>query len=40
MIEEMEAELIEFLKMDPKTDHLAITEEVDVDEAISIYLKK
>ena len=36
----MEAELIESLEMDSKTDNLAVTEEADFDEAIPIYLKK
>ena len=34
----MEAELIESSEMDSKTDHLEVTEEADVDEAIPIYL--
>ena len=37
MNEEMESELTE---MDSKTDHLAVTEEEYVDEAIPIDLKK
>ena len=36
----MEYELIESSEMDSKTGNLAVTEEADVDEAISIYLKK
>ena len=36
----MGAELTESSEMDSKTDNLAVTEEADVDEAISIYLKK
>ena len=35
----MEAELTELSEIDSKTDHLAVTEEVNVDEAIPIYLK-
>ena len=37
MNEEMEAKLTE---MDSKTDHLVVTEEANVDEAIPIYLRK
>ena len=37
MNEEMEAELTE---MDSKTDHLVVTEEANVDEAIPIGLRK
>ena len=33
----MKAELTE---MDSKTDHLAVTEEENVDEAVPIYLRK
>ena len=36
----MEAVLTEFSEVDSKTDNLEITEEADVDEAISMYLKK
>ena len=35
----MEAELTELSEMDSKTDHLAVTEETNVDEAIPIDLK-
>ena len=38
MNEEMEAELGEFSEIDPKTNHLAVTEEANVDEAIPIYI--
>ena len=34
----MEAELTELSEMKSKTDHLAVTEEANVDEAIPIYL--
>ena len=37
MIDEMEAEVMGLSEMDSKTDNLAVTEEEDVDEAISIY---
>ena len=40
MIEDMESELIESSEMNLKPDNLEVTEEVDVDEAIPIYLKK
>ena len=40
MNEEMESELNELSEMDSKTDHLEVTEEVNVDEAIPIDLKK
>ena len=40
MIEEMEAELTELSKINSKTENLAVTEEVDVDEAIPTYLQK
>ena len=40
MIEDTEAELTESSEMNSKTDNLVITEEVDVDEDIPIYLKK
>ena len=40
MIEDMKAELTESLEIDSKTDNLAVTEEVDVDEDIPIYLLK
>ena len=40
MNEEMEAELTELSELDSKTDHLAVTEEEDVDEAFPIFLKK
>ena len=36
----MEAELTESSEMNSKTDHLAVTEEATVDEAIQIYLIK
>ena len=36
----METELTEFSEMDSKTDHLEVTEEANVDEAIPIDLKK
>ena len=36
----MEAELNELLELNSKTDNLGVTEEVDVVEAIQIYLKK
>ena len=36
----METELTELSEMDSKTDHLAVTEETNVDESIPIYLKK
>ena len=36
----MEAELTESSEMDSKIDHLAVTEEASVDEAIPIYIKK
>ena len=36
----MEAELTESSEMDSKTDHLAVTEGMNVDEAIPIDLKK
>ena len=38
MIEEMEAKLIESSEINSKTDHLAVTDEADVDEAIPIHL--
>ena len=38
MIEDMEAEMTESSEIKSKTDHLAVTEEADVDEAIQIYL--
>ena len=37
MNEEMEAELTE---MDSKNDHLAVTEEANVDKSIPIYIRK
>ena len=40
MNEEMEYELTEWSDTDLKTNHLAVTEEENVDEAIPIYLKK
>ena len=40
MNEEMEAELTESSWMDSKNDHLAVTEEANVDEAIPIVRKK
>ena len=40
MNEVMESELTESSEMDSKTDNLAVTEESDVDEAISIYILK
>ena len=39
MTEEMEAKLTESSKINSKTDNLAVTEEVDVNVAIQIYLK-
>ena len=36
----MEAEIIKSSEMDSKTDNLAVTEEVDVDEAIPNYMWK
>ena len=38
--EEMEAELTELSEMKAKTDHLAVTEEANVDESIPIHNKK
>ena len=38
MIDDMEAELTESSEINSKPDNLAVTEEVDVDEAIPIYL--
>ena len=40
MNEEMENELTGLSEMDSETDHLAVTEETNVDESIPIYLKK
>ena len=40
MNEEIEAELTESSEMDSKADHVAVTEEANVDEAIQIDLKK
>ena len=39
MNEEMEAELTELSEMNSKTDHLAVTEKANFDEAIPIDLK-
>ena len=36
MIEDMESELTEFSEINSKTNNLEVTEEVDVDEEISI----
>ena len=36
----MEAELTEWSEMDSRTDHVVVTEEGNVDEAIPIDLKK
>ena len=36
----MEAELTELSEINSKNDHLAVTKEADLDEAIPIYLKK
>ena len=36
----MEPELIESSERDSKTDNLAVTEEANFDESITIYLKK
>ena len=38
MIEYMEAELNESSEINSKTENLAVTEEADVDEAITMYL--
>ena len=40
MNEEMEAGLTELSQTDSKTDHLAVNEEANVDEAIPIDLRK
>ena len=40
MNEEMEAKLTKLSKIDSKTDHLAVTEEANVDESIPIEFKK
>ena len=39
MIEDMEAELTEASEINPKTDNLAVTEEVNVDESITAEAK-
>ena len=39
MIEDMEVELTELSEANLKTDNLAVTAEIDVDESIPIYLK-
>ena len=40
MIEDMEAELTRASEINPKIDNLAVAEEVNVDEAIPMYLQK
>ena len=40
MIEDMEDELTESSEINSKTDNLEVTEEIDVDKAIPIYLQK
>ena len=40
MTEDMEAELTESSGINSKTDNFTVTAEADIDEAISIYLKK
>ena len=39
MIGDMESELTESSEINSKTEHLAVTVQVDFDEAIPIYLK-
>ena len=39
MIEDLESELTEALKIDSKTDNLAVTEEANFDEAITAEAK-
>ena len=40
MNEAMQTELIKSPEIDSRADHLAVTEDANVDEAIQIYLKK